>query len=107
MNIQIKIQTCNFACCLVYVLNWFVTLRKDHRLTMVENRVMRQIFGPKWDEETREEKTAYEDFYDLYTTPNIIRMIKSRRIRWAVMWHVWGRTEEWKNLKETTGETWV
>jgi len=39
------------------------------------------MFGPKRDEETGEEKTTYEDFYDLYTTPNIIKMIKSRKIR--------------------------
>jgi len=79
---------------------------------MVENRVMRKMFGPKRDEETWEEKIAYEDFYDLYTSPNIIRMIKSRKIRLAVIWHVWGRIEErqevwWKNLKDTTWKTWV
>jgi hypothetical protein len=79
---------------------------------MVENRVMRKIFGPKRDEETGEEKTAYEDFYDLDTTPNIIRTIKSRKIRWSVMWHVWGRREEcqrvrWKNFKQTTWKTCV
>jgi len=79
MNIQIQIQICNFAYFLLCVLNWFVTLRKDHRLTMVNNRVIRQMFRPKRDEETGEEKNAYEDFYDLYTSPNIIRMIKSRK----------------------------
>jgi hypothetical protein len=94
------------------VLNWFGTLRKDHRLTIVENRVMRKMFGPKRDEEAGEEKNAYKDFYDLYTSPNIIRMIKSRKIVWAVMWHVWGRREErqrvwWKNLKEITWKMWV
>jgi hypothetical protein len=94
------------------VLNWFVTLRKDHRLTMVENRVMRKMFGPKRDEETVEEENAYKDFYDLYTSPNIIRTIKSRKIRWSVMRHVWGRRQErqrfwWKNLKEITWKMWV
>jgi hypothetical protein len=86
-------------------------MRKDQRLTMVENRVMRKMFGPKMDEKTGE-KTEYEDFYDLNKSPNIIRTIKSRKIKWSVMWHVWGRIEErqrvwWKNLKETTWKRWM
>jgi hypothetical protein len=66
---------------------------------MVDNRVMRKMFGPKRDEETGEEKTAYEDFCYLDTSPNIIRMIKSRKIRWSVMWHVWGRRGEGPSVR--------
>jgi hypothetical protein len=49
-----------------------------------ENRVLRRIFGPRRDEETGEcRKLHYEDLNDLYCSPNIVRVIKSRRIRWA------------------------
>jgi len=49
-----------------------------------ENRVLRRIFGPKRDEVTREwRKQNNEEFNDLYSSPSIIRVIKSRRIRWA------------------------
>jgi hypothetical protein len=49
-----------------------------------ENRVLKRIFGPKRDEITGKwRKLHNEDFTDLYTSPNIIRMIKSRRMRWA------------------------
>jgi hypothetical protein len=50
-----------------------------------ENRVVRRMFGPKRDEETREwRKLHNEVLNDLYSSPNIIRLIKSRRMRWAV-----------------------
>jgi hypothetical protein len=51
-------------------------------LTLRENKVLRRIFGPKRDEVTRGWRTLHnEDFPDLYSSPNIIRMIKSRRMR--------------------------
>jgi hypothetical protein len=51
---------------------------------MFENRVLRRIFGPKRDEVTGEwRKLHNEELHNLYSSPNIIRMIKSRRIRWA------------------------
>jgi len=54
------------------------------RLRVFENRVLKRIFGPKRDEVTGEwRKLHNEDFTDLYISPNIIRMIKSRRMRWA------------------------
>jgi hypothetical protein len=49
-----------------------------------ENRVLRRIFGPKWDDATGEWRTLHnEELNDLYSSPNIIWVIKSRRIRWA------------------------
>ena len=51
---------------------------------MFENRVLRRIFGPKRDKVTGEwRKVHNEEFNDLYSSPNILRVIKSRRMRWA------------------------
>jgi hypothetical protein len=55
-----------------------------YRLSVFENRVLRRIFGPKRDEVTGDcRKLHNEEFHNLYSSPNIIRMIKSRRMRWA------------------------
>jgi hypothetical protein len=53
-------------------------------LRRFENRVLRRIFGPKEEEVTEDwRKLHNEELHKLYSSPNIIRMIKSRRIRWA------------------------
>jgi hypothetical protein len=62
---------------------WSVTLREEQRLRVFENRMLRRIFGPKRGEATGEWRRLHnEELNDLYSSPNI-RVIKSRRIRWA------------------------
>jgi hypothetical protein len=63
---------------------WSLTLREEQRLRVFENRVLRRIFGPKRDEATGECRRLHnEELNDLYSSPNIIRVIRSRRMRWA------------------------
>jgi hypothetical protein len=59
-------------------------LREEHRLRVFENRVLRRIFGPKRNEVTGEwRKLHNEELRDLYSSPSIIRIIKSRKMKWA------------------------
>ena len=67
--------------------NWSLTLREESRL-----RVMRTVFGSKRDEVKGEwRKLLNEELRYLYSLSNIVRVVKSRRVRWAG--HVWGRGE--------------
>jgi len=62
---------------------WSLTLRKEGKLRVFENRMLRRIFGPKRDELPGEWKKLHtEELNDLYCSPNIVRVITSRRIRW-------------------------
>jgi hypothetical protein len=59
-------------------------LREERRLRVFENRVLRRVFGPKRDEVTGEwRKLHKEELNDLYSLPNIVRVVKLRRMRWA------------------------
>jgi len=59
-------------------------LREERKLIVFENRVLRRIFGPRRDKVTGEWRRSHnEELNDLYTSPNIVRVIKSRRMRWA------------------------
>jgi hypothetical protein len=61
---------------------WSLTLRDEHRLRVFENRVLRWIFGPKRDEVTGGWGELHnEEHRDLYSSPSVIRIIWSRRIR--------------------------
>jgi hypothetical protein len=63
---------------------WSLTLREEHSLSVFENRMLRRIFGPKRDDVTEGcRKLHNEVLRDVYSSRSIIRMIKSRRMRWA------------------------
>jgi hypothetical protein len=58
-------------------------LSDAHRLRIFENRVLRKIFGPKREEKVSWRKLHNDELHGLYSSPNIVRMIKSRRMRWV------------------------
>jgi len=63
---------------------WSLTLREERKLRVFQNRMLRRIFGPKGYEVTGKwRKLHNEEFNDFYCSPNIIPVIKSRRMRWA------------------------
>jgi hypothetical protein len=81
-------------------------LREKHRLRVFENRVLRRTFGPKRDEIRGEwRKLHYEELNDLYSSPTIVKMIKSRRMRLVGhVGHMGGGEActgfRWENLRE-------
>jgi hypothetical protein len=62
---------------------WSSTLGVEHRLRVFENRVLRRIFGPKREEDGSWRKLHNDEVHSLYSSPNIVRVIKSRRMRWV------------------------
>jgi hypothetical protein len=62
---------------------WSLTLEEEHRLRIFENRVLRRIFGPEREEDGSWIKLHNDELQRLYSSLNIVRVIKSRRMRWA------------------------
>ena len=83
------IIACNYKVIILPVVlcgceTWSLTLREERRLRVFENRVLRIVFGPKRDEVTGEWKKLHnEELSDLYSLTNIVRVVKSRRMRWT------------------------
>jgi hypothetical protein len=84
-NVKVKIyRTIILPVVLYGCETWSVTLREEHRLRVFGNRVLRGIFGPKGDEVTGEWRKLHGgELHNLYSSADIIRQIKSRRMRWA------------------------
>jgi hypothetical protein len=63
---------------------WSLVVREEHKLKVFESRMLRRIFGPKGDGVTGGwRKLHNEELHNLYSSPSIIRIIKSRRMRWV------------------------
>jgi hypothetical protein len=82
-NLKIKIyKTIILPFVLYGCETWSLTLREEHRLRVFENRVLRRVFGPKREEDGSWRKLHNDELHRLYSSPNIVRVIKSR-MRWA------------------------
>ena len=83
-NLNIKVyKTIKFPVVLYGCEAWSLTLREKCRLRVFENRILRQIFGPKRDANGKWKRLHNEEFHSLFHSPNILRMNKSRVLRWA------------------------
>ena len=82
-NLKIKIYRNIILPVVLYVCEtWSLTMREERRPRVFENRVLRRVFGPKRNEVTEEwRKLHNEELSDLYSLPNIVRVVKSRRMR--------------------------
>jgi hypothetical protein len=83
-NLKIKIYKTVIIPVVLYGFEtWSFTLREEHRLRVFENRVLRRIFGPKRKEDGSWRKLHNDELHGLYYSPNVVWVIKSRRMRWA------------------------
>ena len=83
-NLKIKIyRTIILPIVLYGCETWLLTLREERKLRVFENMVLRRTFGPRRDEVTGEWRRLHKELNDLYCSPNSVRVIKWRRMRWA------------------------
>jgi hypothetical protein len=83
-NLKVKIHETIILLVLYGYETWSLTLREEHRLRVFENRVLRRICGPKREEVVGGWRRLHnEELHNLYTSPDIIRVIRSRKMRWA------------------------
>ena len=83
-NFKIKIYKTIILLVVLYGCEtWSLTLREEFRLTVFENRILGRIFGPKRDADGECRRLHIEELNTLYCSPNIVRVIKSRRLRWG------------------------
>jgi hypothetical protein len=81
-NLKIKIYKTVILLVVLYGCEiWSLTLRREHRLRVSENRLLRRIFGPKREEDGSWRKLHNYELHNLYSSPNIVRGIISRRMR--------------------------
>ena len=81
---------------------WSLTLREECRLRVFEKRILRRVFGPTWDENGERRRFHNDELHSLYSSPNIVRVIKFRSFRWAG--HVAKMEEGRSALKTLTGK---
>jgi hypothetical protein len=76
-------ETAIFSVALYGCETWSLTLGEEHRLRVFENRVLRRLFGPKMEEDGSWRKLHNDELHSLYSSPNIVRVINSRRMSWV------------------------
>jgi hypothetical protein len=84
-NIKIKLYRIIILPVVLYGCEtWSLTLREERRLRVFENRALKRLFGPKWDEVTGERRKLHNvELKDLCSSQNIVRVMKSRRMTWV------------------------
>jgi hypothetical protein len=84
-NVKVKIYKTVILPIVLYCCEtWSLIIREEHRLRVFDNRVLRRIFGPERDEVTGEWRKMHSgELYNLSTSPDIIRQIKSSIMRWV------------------------
>jgi hypothetical protein len=104
-NVEIKIyKIVNFPAVLFGCETWSLILNGEHRLRLFENRVMRRILGPMKNEIIGSRRKLHnEEFHNLNTSPNIIRIFKSRRMSWTG--HIARMGEKWNIYKVLIGKS--